>query len=335
MFFLRKSMQEVASLGKAWLLTRVLGKKNPIFAEWNITFRCPFKCKYCGANEVSDIKELDTEEAKEFLEELYKIGIRWITFGGGEPLVRTDIEEILHYSKRLGFRVYLSTTGLFIERLKNIEKCVDHINLSFDGPEEVQDEVRGVGSYKRLFEVVKYCKEKKISTSFLCVISSSNIGSIEFVIEKAKEVRIPVMFQPATLHLDSSTSPNPIAPPVEEYRKVVEKVILAKKNGAWIRNSLSGLKYLANWPNQASIWCPAGRLSITIEPDGTILSCHLYELEKIRSEFESDGGSRNISKLIQKLVVPVNCNRCWCAPLVELSLIWTLDYQALKNIFWL
>lgn len=332
---LRKKFFEIPFLGKAWFLTRVLRKNKPVFAEWNITFRCPFRCKYCGANEVSNIKELGAEEIKALLREMYRIGIRWITFGGGEPLIRNDIGEILLYSKRTGFRVYLSTTGFCIERLNNIEESVDHINLSFDGPEEVQDGIRGTGSYKRLFEVVEYCKRKDISISFLCVISSCNLEWIDFVIEKAKEVKVPVMFQPATLHLDSSLTPNPIAPPVEKYREVMKKIISAKKEGAWIRNSLSGLKYLANWPDPANIWCPAGKLSITIEPDGRILSCHLYEIAKVKSVGEASKRSKYIKEEIEKLIVPQNCNRCWCAPLVELSLIWSLDFQALKNAIWL
>ncbi len=332
-----KNVVEIPDLAKAWFLSRLLGKNQPVFAEWNLTFRCPFRCKYCGASEVSDIEELGTDEVKKMLKGMYGAGIKWITFGGGEPLVRSDIAEIVRYAKGLGFRVYLSTTGVFLEKIEGVEKCVDHINLSFDGPEEVHDEVRGEGSYKRLLSVVKFCKEKQISISFLCVISRCNLNYIDFVIAKAKELKVPVMFQPATLHLDSSTLPNPIAPSVDEYRAVMERIIKAKRNGEWIRNSVSGLKYLANWPNPTPIWCPAGRLTITIEPDGKIFSCHLYKIPELKKEMTSKRGKdvKDFREIFSSLSVPNNCNRCWCAPLVELSLIWNFDLSAIRNVFWL
>ncbi len=330
-----RNIIKLPTLGRAWVSSMVLRKNKPVFAEWNITFRCPFRCKYCGASEVSSVRELGTEEVKTVLEGIYRAGVRWITFGGGEPLVRSDIGEILVYAKKLGFSVYLSTTGVFLEKMDNVEKYVDHINLSFDGPEKVHDEIRGEGSYKKLMSVVEFCREKKISVSFLCVISKCNLESIDFVIAKAKELKIPVMFQPATLHLDSSNLPNPIAPPVTEYRKVMERIIEAKKKGEWIRNSLSGLKYLANWPEPAPIWCPAGRLTITIEPDGTIFSCHLYEFPKVQGTKSICAETNDLRDVFRELVIPTSCNRCWCAPLVELSLLWNLDISALMNVFWL
>lgn len=323
----------IPQLAYRWVQTRLLNKKVPLFAEWNITFRCPYKCLYCGASDV-EMKELGTEEVQKRLESIYKLGVRWITFGGGEPLVRKDIVEILRSAKHLGFVVYLSTTGTNIERIKDIEQYVDHINLSFDGPPEIHNHIRGTGSYQRLFEVLGFCKQKSISISFLCVISLLNIGAIDYVLEKSREVGVPVMFQPATLHLDSSLKANPIAPPVDAYRESIERIIKAKKLGYLIRNSIAGLRYLQHWPEAHNIWCPAGRLSFTIEPDGSVLSCHMWERDKLFCSYNSKEQDSFEEKL-NKLCVPRGCSSCWCAPLVELALIWDINVSAIWNALWL
>ncbi len=322
----------IPALFRSWMKTKVFGINAPLFVEWNLTFRCPYQCLYCGSREVN-IKELDTSEIVERLKILYKIGVRWITFGGGEPLIKKDIMKILEVAKSTGFNVFLSSTGINIEKMDGIEKYVDHINLSFDGPEEIHDKVRGEGSYKRLMQVVNFCKQKGIHISFLCVISKLNISTLDFVIETAKKGDVKVMFQPATLYLDSSLSPNPIAPDKEDYNRAMQWIIQKKKGGAPIRNSIAGLKYLSNWPNPAKIWCSAGRLTFTIEPDGTVLSCHLFQTKELYGNREI----RNVDfdTLVTKLKIPSHCATCWCAPIVELALIWSLNPSAIWNAIWI
>jgi len=337
MVLLLKNLSRIHAIIYSWVKLKIFKVNAPLFAEWNLTFRCPYQCLYCGANELK-IKELETNEILERLSILYKTGIRWITFGGGEPLVKKDIMKILGYAKSLGFSVYLSSTGSGIEKYDGIEHVVDHINLSFDGPADVHDAIRGKGTYERLFHVVNFCKSKNISMSFLCVISKINIGAIDFVLERAKEMNVKVMFQPATLHLDSSLNINPIAPKREDYTQVIKKVIDAKRKGYPVRNSYAGLKYLSYWPEPHSIWCPAGRLTFTIEPDGSLLSCHLYETRRLYGK-ESNNLSKNndhsFDKLLKNLKVPQGCATCWCAPIVELALIWQLNPSAIWNALWM
>ncbi len=329
---MKQNIKSIPLLLKSWVKTKIFNINAPLFVEWNLTFRCPYQCLYCGSSEVAK-NELDTKEILERLTFLYKAGARWITFGGGEPLIKKDIIKILEHAKSLGFNVFLSSTGVNIERYDGIEKYVDHINLSFDGPREIHDKVRGKGSYERLFQVLNFCKSKKISISFLCVISQLNIDAIDYVLQMARNENVKVMFQPSTLHLDSSLSPNPIAPNKEEYNNVLQYIIEQKKQGAPVRNSLAGLKYLSNWPYPAKIWCPAGRLTFTIEPDGSILSCHLFETPEL---YKKKGNmNEEFVKLITHLKVPKNCNTCWCAPIVELALIWNLNPSAIWNVFWI
>lgn len=331
---MKQKIKNIPILLKSWIKTKILGINSPLFVEWNLTFRCPYQCLYCGSREVT-VNELDTNEILERLNILQKIGVRWITFGGGEPLIRKDIMKILEHAKSLGLNVFLSSTGVNIEKYDGIEKYVDHINLSFDGPQETHDKIRGEGTYNRLFQVVDFCKSKNISVSFLCVISKLNINNLDYVLHKAKEKNIKVMFQPATLHLDSSLTPNPIAPDTDEYNNAIKYIMDKKKQGYPVRNSFAGLKYLSSWPNPSKIWCSAGRLTCTIEPDGTILSCHLFETRELYKQKKVKGNSEDFEKIVNKLKVPTGCATCWCAPVVELALIWNINPSAIWNALWI
>ncbi len=299
---MKQKVKNIPILLKSWIKTKILGTNSPLFVEWNLTFRCPYQCLYCGSREVS-IHELETIEILERLTILHKLGVRWITFGGGEPLIKKDIMKILEHAKSLALNVFLSSTGVNIEKYDGIEKYVDHINLSFDGSPKVHDKIRGEGTYNRLFQVVDFCKSKNIPISFLCVISKLNINELDYVLMKSQEEKIKVMFQPATLHLDSSLTPNPIAPNKNEYNNAIEYIIDKKRQGFPVRNSFAGLKYLKNWPNPTKIWCSAGRLTCTIEPDGTILSCHLFETRELYKQ-RKDKQIESAYRLLYLLVCP-------------------------------
>ncbi len=105
--FMRKAFLAASALVKIHLLRQ----RVPLFVSWNVTFRCNLRCAYCAACEV-DREELGTEQVLRGLDGLWKVGTRWVTFGGGEPLIREDCGEILRYAREKGFQVYLSTNGI-------------------------------------------------------------------------------------------------------------------------------------------------------------------------------------------------------------------------------
>ena len=68
---------------------------------WDITYKCPLKCRHCYAKPLRRLgPELTIKEVKKTLDYLKKHNINLITFTGGEPLLRKDIFEILKYSKK-------------------------------------------------------------------------------------------------------------------------------------------------------------------------------------------------------------------------------------------
>jgi MoaA/NifB/PqqE/SkfB family radical SAM enzyme len=264
------------------------------------------------------------------LDALYGLGARWVTFGGGEPLLRPDTGRIADHAAQTGYKVFLSTNGVLLpDRLDEL-KAVRHVNLSLDGPARVHDAVRGDGAFEKTMKAVEACKDYGKPVSFQCTLSAENLDTVREVVAIAEDTGASVMFQPATQCLDSSTDPNPIAPDPEAYRAAMREVLRMKRAGHHIRNSVPGIEHLMHWPDPKGIWCPAGRLACEIEPDGSILACHQAQvglfLKGLSGADEQDASAR-----FGRIATPQGCVQCWCAPLVEMALIFSLDPRAVYN----
>jgi MoaA/NifB/PqqE/SkfB family radical SAM enzyme len=323
------SFQHAAGLARALIRLRVLGKPAPLFFEWNLTFRCNLRCRYCGACDAPR-DELDAVTICAGLDELWDLGARFITFGGGEPLMRRDLDRILRHAHEKGFQVFLSTNGWFLPARPALLQWTDHINLSLDGPEAVHDAVRGAGAFSHTIAALETCREQDVPVSLQCVLATHNLDCVDGMLAIASEQGVPVMFQPATKWLDSSAEENPIAPETAAYRRAMAQLIERKKAGAPVRNSLPGLRHLMHWPDPAAIWCVAGRLSCTLEPDGAMVACHQCQAG---AYLKGEQGRGAPAAQYAALRIPRNCRQCWCAPVVELALIFSLHPGALWNAF--
>jgi len=154
----------------------------PIYTVFDIANTCNLHCIHCYSHERQ--KELTTTEVYKILDKLAAAGIGMIDFGGGEPLLRTDIYDILTYAKHLGFYTSLSTNGLLldntsVERLKALR--VDHVCISLDGAKaETHDYIRQQkGTYERIIKGIRDCTNAGIKTQISTVVMNSNLNEVK------------------------------------------------------------------------------------------------------------------------------------------------------------
>ena len=325
----RLKLGQAATMAAALFRIHILRRRSPLFVSWNITFHCNLHCQYCNTHTIRR-KEWDVPQILAGLDTLWGLGVRWITFGGGEPFMKNGLGKILSHAKGLGFNVFLSTNGWLAAEHRAELEYVDHVNISLDGPREAHDLVRGRGAFDKALEGVDVCREEGVSVSLLCVLSRHNLGHVDEVVRIASERRLTVMFQPATRWLNSSEDSNPICPPVEEYRATVSRLIALKRGGAPIRNSVGGLEHIAHWPDPTPIWCVAGRLISVLEPDGSVLTCHQAQVGSFLRAVCEDAP---LAERFRNAPVPRGCVQCWCSPLVELALLFSLRPSSIMNAF--
>lgn len=141
---------------------------HPLNGQIELTYRCNLNCIhcYCKGSEDKD-KELNTFQWKKILDEIQREGCVYLTFTGGEPLIREDFLELYSYAKKKGFIIVVLTNG---QALKG--RVLDYLAKS--PPYSIEVTLNGIttktyeaitqikGSFSIVMENIKRIKEKRL-----------------------------------------------------------------------------------------------------------------------------------------------------------------------------
>lgn len=319
----RMKLKNKIAIARALCEAKLFRKKIPLMISWALTYRCNRRCIYCGIWKLNR-QELGTSQVISMIDKFTLSGTQCISFTGGEPLMREDIGEIVNYASRKGLFIKINSNGSMIPQRIPAFRNLNSLSLSFDGPKEIQDYIRGKGSYEEVMEAVKAAKEYGVNVSFLTVLSKINLNYIDFILDTAKKLQVAVFFQPAVSLLLGSKEDNPISCPVNAYVPVIHKLIVNKKiNRHYILNSIKGLFHLRCWPNLRFLPCAAGKVSFRVEPDGGIYSCYKL-IHKIKALDYKDSFKKACHDLPD-----IFCNDCWCATQVEINYLFAWNMNAI------
>ena len=106
---------------------------------------CNCRCVMCDIWKTSEVRALKPADLEPHLSSIRKLGVRWIVFSGGEPLLNPGFPELCTMLKRERIRLTLLTTGLLLRKYAcGVANAFDDVIVSLDGPEEVHDSIRQV-----------------------------------------------------------------------------------------------------------------------------------------------------------------------------------------------
>ncbi len=170
--------------------------KKPVIV-YNCTQRCNLKCVHCYSHSTGKLgeNELNTDEAKAFIEDIAKFGSPVILFSGGEPLSRPDIIELVEFAVSKGLRAVISTNGTLIsketaQQLKQVK--LSYVGVSLDGLQEVNDAFRGVkGAFQKALEGIRNCRQAGIKVGLRFTINKRNASEVEPIFRLLEEEEIP------------------------------------------------------------------------------------------------------------------------------------------------
>ncbi len=315
---------------------RCRGYSAPEEVDLKPTLKCNLKCKMCFQRKLSDEyrrkmykSELSTEKYLSLIEELANMGTRREhVVGGGEPLIRKDILDIMTSIKRHGMEGVLTTNGtLFNENM--IDKIVklnwDIAMFSIDGPDaEIYEEIRGVtGTFEKVYSAMKTFSRIKEEYSACkpllhihCVILSINFEIIDEMIELAHDVGANIVtfdkYYPEYEELILRKEDLPIT--LKNLKKAYEK---AQRYGIYINVE----DFLSMWLKPSpSTRCYWPWLYSDIDPNGDVLPCcvsHDIMGNINRHSFKQiwDGEKYNeLRKRFKKLDLPNFCEGCTLYP---------------------
>lgn len=275
-------------------------KYQPVTCVWEITMGCNMRCGHCGsscAQALSD--ELNTEEALKLCDQLVKIGLKWVTLSGGEPLTRKDVFQLVERLSSQGVAVNMITNGWLLDqetahKLKT--SGISTVAISIDGTEKIHDKVRKKGAFSHAKEAFSNLKQEGISIGAVTTITKLNLP----ILNELKEELISMGLNSWQLQLglpmgnlkeqaDWVIEPESITDIIQFcYQTAKEgriKIFPADCIGYYTWQELE-VKRISYGSNQVSIWdgCNAGIRGFGILQNGDIVGC-----TSIRSEDYIEG----------------------------------------------
>lgn len=118
---------------------------------WGVTHVCNLRCAHCYDAAPGNRADLTTAQAGAVIDRLAEVGVRFIAFSGGEPLLRRDLFQLIDRCnlKQIGFAMRSNATRvtpLVAQRLS--EAGLQVAGISLDGATaDAHDAVRGAGAF--------------------------------------------------------------------------------------------------------------------------------------------------------------------------------------------
>lgn len=142
------------------------GKLKCEHIVWHVTNRCNLKCAHCGVwGGEKRYRDLSLDEFALHIPKYLKLGVKYVTLSGGEPLVRKDLHKIIAVLKIVGFKVAMVTNGHHLERYAEALTAypLDSISISIDGYGKAHDDLRLFpGSYEHTLDALRFAQKIEI-----------------------------------------------------------------------------------------------------------------------------------------------------------------------------
>jgi len=156
---------------------------------WECTLRCNARCSFCGSRcGETPSQELTTQQIlAAFQDVANKMDATQIMINvtGGEPLLRSDLFEVMRQCTAMGFSWGMVTNGMRITPQVAAEMKaagMRTISISLDGLQEIHEALRGVpGSFPKIIQGIRMLKEEAFleQLQVTTVVSRKNIHQLE------------------------------------------------------------------------------------------------------------------------------------------------------------
>jgi MoaA/NifB/PqqE/SkfB family radical SAM enzyme len=286
----------------AWLALR----RRPMLVSFEVTMRCNARCGFCDywKTPASD----KATEIDSFAAAARHFSPMMITFTGGEPLLRRDLEDLVRSVRSAVPLTYVTliTHGgmLSLERGKSLwEAGIDQFSISLDYLDGRHDAARGIpGLTARIFDTAAAMRAAGIDgIRFNTVIRNDNIDQLLPIVEKAALLGIGVNFSLYTDLKNGNTAHLVRDREVRDAVRAIDELLRFKRlRRGIITNSDHYLSSIPRYLRGESLGpCQSGMRTLHVTPQGQVKRC---------PDFPTDGHWSG-----HKRYEPIACNACFYA----------------------
>ncbi|MGH7619092.1 MAG: radical SAM protein [Gemmatimonadaceae bacterium] len=290
-------------LGKyAWLTAR----RRPVLVHFEVTLRCNAHCGFCDywkTDATARAAELSSyADAARFFNPML------VTFTGGEPTLRRDLEDLVAEVDRAIHLKYVTliTHGAMLtaDRARSLwDAGVHQFNISLDYLDERHDAARGIpGLAARIFAAIPAMRARGVDNiRFNTVIKNDNLDQIVPIVRRAEELGVGVNF---SVYTDAKNGNRTYLIGNAEMAAldgvVRELLAFKRRRRGVITNSDYYLEQIPRYlRGELHEPCRSGIRTIHIDPAGYVKRC---------PDFPTDFHWRDFASYR-----PVDCNACYYA----------------------
>jgi MoaA/NifB/PqqE/SkfB family radical SAM enzyme len=280
--------------------------RKPVLVHFEVTLRCNARCGFC------DYWKTDTSaratEVKSFTDAARFFNPMMITYTGGEPTLRRDLEDIVagvNAAVSVQYSTLLTHGGMLTaERAKSLwDAGIHQFNISLDFLDERHDRARGIpGLSARIFDVIPRMRAMGIdSVRFNTVIKESNLDQILPIAEFARELQCGVNFSSYSDSKNGNRAGIIAGGRVAELEAVTAALLAFKRRHRGVISNSD--YYLENIPRyvrgEMHEPCRSGMRTIHVDPRGHVKRCPDFPADFHWTEFRK--------------YKPIDCNACYYA----------------------
>jgi len=255
-------------------------EERPYTLTAELTYRCPLQCAYCSnPTSYEGRSALDTDQWRRLLTEAEAIGVMQVNLTGGEPLLRSDLEQLVAHAHHLGLYTNLITSGVPLSRrrLSRLRASgLDAVQLSLQSTDRLlADRIAGRAVHDQKLAVACWTRALRIPLTLNIVLHRDNIEEIEDIIALAEELHAERLELANTQYLGWALINRQALLPTHAQLEQARRIVHAARERFRGRMEILFVTpdYYAGVPRACMDgW---GRRHLVVSPDGLVLPCHL------------------------------------------------------------
>ncbi|MEW6077758.1 MAG: radical SAM protein [Thermodesulfobacteriota bacterium] len=168
---------------------------------FHVTRACNLKCRHCwqradsgshADNNSGPGQGITPDVFSRLLDEAGSLGMRWVKFTGGEPLLHPGFPEYLKAAADHRLSITMETNATLIdEAMADLLKYPKDISISvsLDGSRpDIHDDFRGVrGAFQRTISGLKLLAERGLQVQIITCLHRGNLSDLEAIIKLARD----------------------------------------------------------------------------------------------------------------------------------------------------
>ncbi len=167
----------------------------PLYVAWQITNECNLACLHCieesGPGKAFK-DELSTEEAYRVVDQLVESEVPYVSFSGGEPMIRPDFFGLVERLTKGGVGLKIETNGHFLtpencRKLKDLGVKAVQVSLDGAGPASF-NKMRVHGRFDLALEGVENLRQAQVPIEINFVPAKFNIMEIGAAVDLAHRI---------------------------------------------------------------------------------------------------------------------------------------------------